>query len=139
VLGNADQVLQLAARLDRDAHEFEDAGLALVRRLESASWQCGRASRFRNEMRSCADDARRRADSIRAIAVDLRRHAQWIRDEQARLSSIERRVRSWIDDIARKGVRPPWEDWGIHLQLPRSLDPAWDSLANDLRRRGIGI
>lgn len=136
-LGDADAVERLAVVCDREAGRLEAIGRRWAEHLDQANWSCRRAEEFRAVVRSRRRDAEHHADDFRTLAVDLRHHADWIRNRTRQINAVERAVRGWLADNAPKpGEVARWAGWGVPTHLPGSGDPAWETLAR--RMRGWG-
>ena len=83
-LGDADAIVSLAARCDRDADHLDDVGRRWRARLDAARWSCAKADRYRDMIRGHEADAHHHADDLRRLASDLRSYANWVRENDAR-------------------------------------------------------
>lgn len=137
-LGDADAVERLAARCDADAGWLEEIGRRWEQRLADARWACAKADRFRAVVAARQADARHHADDLRQLALDLRRHARWIRTRTQELVNLEHRVRAWFAQntaVPGTGISI-WAQWGVHPSFPGPAHPDWEDLASRLRRFG---
>jgi uncharacterized protein YukE len=125
-LGDPGQIRALASRFERGADALARAGASWQSRLDSAAWSCAKADRYRHQVATHRHEADRRAAALRGIAIELRRHAEWVQNTTNEIMALERRIRSWF------GV-----DQSIPLELPGRGDPAWLDVPNQLRRLGI--
>ncbi|MGQ0434935.1 MAG: WXG100 family type VII secretion target [Microthrixaceae bacterium] len=133
-LGDPEQIHALANRFDRNSIAIRAIGARVAHRLETASWQCTKANRFRAECRAVNAEARQRADALHAIAVDLHRHAEWVRQTTADLMGLEKRIKDWFDK--NRGI---WQAWPIKIDFPGAGDPAWRAVQDQLKKLGVAI
>jgi uncharacterized protein YukE len=134
-LGDPDEIESLAAQYLQRASDIEQVGNDVRRQVGESTWTSAKADRFRAETHRHEAEATGLAGEFRELAAELRAAAANLRTELSELDGIERSIRSTVDGFRpNTGVAPPWEGtrWNP-ANLPPRGDPAWRSVARDLR------
>ena len=160
--GDPDALDGLARRLERDASAVRAQARALVVAAEATAWEGAAAQAFRRSVDGDAARVARAADRLDEAASELRRHADEVRAQLARLRALEQAVTGWFDDQASRleqaaravvdavtdpldGLRravadPPWSSWPWRPdRLPAPGDRAWLEVGEFLRARGVAL
>jgi uncharacterized protein YukE len=132
--GNPAAIDALASTLAERAAQLASVGRRVEARADASSWECRKADRFRDEMRSRHRQAESLSHELTDLSHELRRLAAQVRAEQDFLRRLERSVRQLIDDfVPGPGITAPWEGtrWGPD-NLPAPGDPAWREVSRAL-------
>jgi hypothetical protein len=103
--------------------------------VESSVWEAPVASRYRNSVRDQRHLAEHIANVVRDLARALARHAEWIREREAELRSLEARIRHWAA-CHPPNPADPFPDASLITYWPAPLSSEWDDLAARLRANG---
>jgi uncharacterized protein YukE len=136
VIGDADQIDALARTCQSSAAAISDIGDAAKRTIDSACWQGPKADRYRSAAGDRANRLHGESNELRDIAQALSAHAQWIRDRESQLRSIERRIRAWAH-AHPLGWAPGQPDASLITWWPAPVHPDWERIAAILHRAGV--
>jgi hypothetical protein len=136
-VGDAFAVDQLASTYENAAHQLVDSARRVERQLEHAVWQGPKADRFRQAASQRRWRCEQQAAEMQDIARALRRHAQWIRDRERSLVSLEQRIIAWAtaNPPPPDGI-PRGPDASLIRHWPGRMSPDWEDLARQLRAMG---
>lgn len=160
--GDPDALDALARQLERDAGAVRDRARAVTAAARGTAWRGDAADAFRRTVDEDADHLLRAAAELDEAAAAMRRHADEVRAQLARIRALERAVAGWFDDqLGRlraaadaaldalqdplgtlKSVvsDPPWSSWPWRPdRLPAPGDKAWLEVGDFLRGRGVHL
>ena len=132
LIGDPAAIDILANTLASRAGQVASVGRRVEARADSCRWECHKADRFRQEMRSRHSQAEHLAAELTDLSHQLHRLAAEVRAELNFLHSIERKIRQFFDDyVPMPNVDPPWIGTPWHPgNLPGSGDPIWRTLGH---------
>ncbi|MSO37263.1 MAG: WXG100 family type VII secretion target [Acidimicrobiia bacterium] len=134
LFGDPAAIEALANTLASRAGQVSSVGHRVMARSDACRWQCRKADRFRDEMRSRHRQSENLARELTDLSHQLRRLAAQVRAEQKFLGGLERKIRELFDAfVPGPDVTPPWEGkrWGPG-NLPSPGDPAWRDVGKTL-------
>jgi hypothetical protein len=136
--GDENQVAN-AARLCRSTAQNEHTGgTSLAAAVKGADWLGPMRDRHATKTGTQQQQWTADAQQLLDIASTLERHAQWIRDEKARLEGLENRIKAWAR-ANPPGSSKTGQDAFLIGSYPSRHKYAWDDLAKRLRSRGVSF
>jgi uncharacterized protein YukE len=134
VLSPAD-IESLASEVDGTARRLAEIGDGLDGRARLAQWRGTAAEAFREDMRARRLRCEQDAETLRAIAAELKAAAVEFQSELDAISRLEDRIRTWLAEHADDAV--DLVDWlPGPAALPPPGSPLWGETARTLGRLG---
>lgn len=137
-VGDAEAVERFARACHEGADNMSYAGRRssdeIQRLINSDAWAGGRSAAYRSIADNRRHELGRLADELHGIGSDLARHSHWIREREAHLHDLEKRIRRWaVQHPAAPdglGITP---DASLIQHYPARFSGDWESLAQRLR------
>ncbi len=137
-LGDETEVEEAARQLRSAAEVAQLGGNEIEQTVAETAWAGPMKDRFVESTKAQKSELVGDAMELLDVASRLDRHAQWIRDEKARLDGLAARVDAWAS-ANPAGSSETGQDAGLIAGFPPRHNFGWDELADRLRSQGIAF
>jgi uncharacterized protein YukE len=132
------EVEGVAARLRRASETVALGGTTIEQRVAEAKWAGPMRERYHQTAIDQKQKLHRDSRQLIEIATKLERHAQWIRDEKARLDGLKARIESWAA-ANPVGSSKTGCDASLIRERPPRHNYGWERVAERLRANGAAF